>query len=180
MLSRALMVVFIAACNATQNPVTTTGTELFSWDNTKASRPGVVKAVVSAHTTKDFVVTHTHDGAPPITFDVHVEVAPIDFEEAGKPVHQTSPVVITAKVKDNAGWELSGKCDDGPHYQMPSVTADGHLETPLGMRQDCHIREHRVAGAVFKSSWTVGFTLTAYGDGKLEPFPSDGVTVAPR
>jgi hypothetical protein len=156
------------------------GTSLFSWDNTKSSRPGVVKAAVGAHTTKDYVVTASREGAPPISLDVHVEVATIDFEEAGHPVHQTSPVVITAKVKDNTGWELSGKCEDGPHYQMPSVSADGGLDTPLGMRQDCNISEHRVAGAVFKSTWGVGFMLDVYGDGKVDPFPSEGITVTAR
>ncbi len=181
MIARTLLILAcVVGCNATKNPVTATGTELFSWDNTKSSRPGVVKAVVGAHTTKDYVVMDAREGAPPITVDVHVEVAPIDFEEAGHPVHQTSPVAIRATVKDNTGWELAGKCDDGPNYQMPSVNADGGLDTPLGMRQDCMISEHRTAGTVLKSTWAVGFTLDFYGDGKVVPFPAEGITVTPR
>jgi hypothetical protein len=180
MLKRALVLALVAGCNSTHNPVTAAGTTLFSWDHTKSSRVGVSKATVGARTAKDYVVTSTHENAPPHSIDLHVEVAPLDFDEAGHTVHQTSPVTIEAKVKDNTGWDLSGSCEQGPNYQMPFAGADGGLETPLGMREDCRVSEHRQAGTVFTSSWAVGYTLEIYGDGKIKPFPADGVTVTAR
>jgi hypothetical protein len=172
-MSRALWMlpVVLLACNATQNPVTSNGTSLFEWDYTKATRTGFAKATVGARTPKDFVVDVKPKDTPPFQLDVHVDFAPVDFEEGGKVVHHTAPVAIKASVKDNTGWKLTGSCQEGPNYQM---------DASLAMLQDCNIGEHRIAGTVLKSSWDIGFTLDIYGDGTIKPFPADDVTITPK
>lgn len=162
------------------NPITPPGTVLAEWDSTKSTRPEFAKATIGPRTSKDVKVTATRKDTPPIELAVHVETAPVDYVENGKPIHQEAPVAIKIAIKDNTGWELSGKCLDGPHYQMPRAGAAGELITPLGMVQDCAIKEHRRAGVIFKSLWSVGFSLNFYGDGTIKPFPEEGVTIAPQ
>src|SRR4051812_16798864 len=98
-------------------PVTPPGTVLFDWDQPKATRAEFAKATVGARTAKDYTVTVSPQDAPPFKLALHVETAPVDFSEGSKPVHQVSPVALKVTVKDNTGWELSGKCHDGPNYQ---------------------------------------------------------------
>ena len=174
-----LAVVAFAACNATKNPVTSNGTTLVDWDYTKATRAGFAKATVGARTSKDFVVDSKPEGAPPIQFDVHVELAPVDFEEGGETVHHTAPVAIKISVKDNTGWDLAGKCEEGPNYQFGPVDAKGRMETPAAMREDCDVSEHRHQGTVLERTWQIGFTLNLYGDGNVKPF-GENVTVRPK
>ena len=174
-----LLFVPLSACNPTNNPVTANGTEVFAWDNTQSSRPTVATATVGPHTSKDYVVTASPKGAPAL-LDLHVEVATVDYAEDGAPIHQTSPVAIKATVKANTRWELSGKCENGPNYQMPSVGADGGFVTPLGMIESCTIHGRLNAGLVFTTTWTISTTLNVHGDGTVDPFPADDVTVTPR
>ncbi len=174
----ALGVLF--ACNSTHNPVTANGTVIVDWDTSKATRAGFAKATIGPRTAKDFVVEVTQKDTPPFELDLHVDVAPIDFEEGGKTVHQTAAVAVKATVKENTGWDLSGKCDDGPNYQMGPVDDAGAMHSPAAMIQDCPISEHRTAGAVLKSTWAIGFTLNIYGDGTVKAFPADGVKIRPK
>jgi hypothetical protein len=166
-----------AACNKTSTPVTATGTVLVEWDHTKASRADFAKATVGPRTAKDYTFTVSPKGAPSFQLAVHVETATVDYKEGTSDIHQLAPVAMKVTVKDNTGWELSGKCHDGPNYQMPSVGPDGGLVTPLGMSQECLISEHRRAGAVFESSWEVGTSVIAEGDGKVKAFPDTDVKI---
>lgn len=166
----------LAACNSTKNPVTKSGTTLFEWDYTKASRAPFAAATVGTRTSKDFLVdVHVKD-TPPFSVLVHADFAPVDFVEDGKPRHHTAPVAIKATVKDNDGWDLSGKCDEGPSYPM-AVDDAGALTAPLAMVQDCLISHHRKTSM---SSWELGFTLNVYGDGTMKPFPPEDVTITPK
>lgn len=167
---------FLVACNATHNPVTSAGTVLLEWDNTLATRADFAKATVGARTTKDFIVNVTPKDTPPIALDLHVEFAPVDFEQGGKMRHHTAAVAIKVTVKDNTGWELSGKCDD-PNYQFGPFDDGGAMQAPSAMIQDCSISEHRIAGTVLKSSWAIGFTLNLYGDGTVKSFPDTDVEI---
>jgi hypothetical protein len=166
---------FTAACGGS-TPVTPSGTVLFEWELSKASRLDVRKAAVGTRVVRDFKVTFTQ-GEAPFVVDVRVEAAPIDYDEEGAKVHQESPVAIKASVKDNPAWELSGSCQDGPHYQMPAAAPDGGLVTPMGMIQSCMVKYHRKAGTIFTSEWDLGTTLSAYGDGSLEAFPADDAKI---
>jgi hypothetical protein len=157
--------------------VTASGTLLVEWDSSKATRTDFAKATVGARTPKDYTVTVSHKDAPPFKLAVHLETAPVDYTEGGKPVHQLAPVAIKVTVKDNTGWDLSAECHEGPNYQMPSVGPDGGLVTPLGMLQDCLVREHREAGILPHRSWAVGFTLNAHGDGTIKAFPAADVKI---
>lgn len=169
------------ACSALgcgqSNAVTPAGTVLAEWDSTKASRAPFAKATIGARTSKDVKVRAAPKDTPPFELVVHVETASVDFVEDGKDVHQQAPVAIKIAVKDNTGWELSGKCLDGPNYKMPSVGPGGELVTPLGMSQDCQISQHRRAGLIFKSEWHVGFSLIFHGDGTIKAFPAQDVTI---
>jgi hypothetical protein len=119
---------------------------------------GFRAASVGPRTPKDVKVTITNGDAP-FVVDVHIETATVDFAEGSTMVHQTAPVKFSATVKSNPAWELSGACQDGPNYQMPSVGSDGGFVTPQGMMQNCIINYHRVGGLVFKDEWTLGTTV---------------------
>jgi hypothetical protein len=102
----------------------------------------------------------------------------VDYVEAGSSVHQRAPVAMKVTIKENTGWELSGKCSDGPHYKMPGVGPDGGLVTPIGMSQECPIKEHRAAGIVFTGTWDIGFSVIGMGgEGKIEAFPDREVKI---
>ncbi len=124
---------------------------------------------------------HAHrrsQNTPPFKLAVHVEAAPIDYTEGGAALHQITPVWIKVTVKDNAAWELSGKCVDGPNYKMPSIGPDGGLITPLGMIEECQISERYLhSGILTTSSWAVGFSINVHGDGTLKTFPADDIKV---
>ena len=177
----ALLPLTGSACNSTHNPVTAPGTVIIDWDNTKATRIGVKTATVGPHTPKDFTVeVHRGDGAPPFSYDLHLELAPVDYEEGGRPAHHTAAVVIKLTVKDNTGWDLSGGCDSGPDYQFGPVDSQGRMEAPLAMIQNCATHEHREGGRVFRSSWAVGTFFQILGDGKVEASPPGDVTITPK
>jgi len=165
--------IFLVCCGKT-NPVTPPGTVVVEWDHTKATRADFAKAKVGPHAAKDFKATVSHPDTPPYTVTVHVEEADVDYVEGGQPVHQHAPVVMKITVTDNGGWELSGNCMDGPNYEMPSVGPDGGLVTPMGMQQDCLVKEHRTTR--MGSSWDVGTHFIAKG-GKVGAFPGDDVKV---
>ena len=167
----------LAACNSTKNPITPKGTSLFAWDPSKATHEGFSAATIGSKTTKDFTVTVRPQGSIPFTLDLHVVTAPVDFVETGKSVHHTAPVEITAAVGDNSGWELSGKCGEGPYYQMGPVDDAGLMITPEAMMQSCSIHHHRQEGTIFESDWQLAFTLNVFGDGKVEAFPADGIEI---
>jgi hypothetical protein len=157
-------------------PVTAPGTALFEWESTRASRVPVRTATIGARKSIDKRITVT-EGDAPFVVDLHIESAEIDFEEDGKKVHQVSPVLLRAKVANNEHWQLTGKCEDGPHYQMPSVGAGNALVTPLGMVQSCSITHHRNAGMVLRSEYRLGVSLQIYADGKISALPPDRVKI---
>ena len=178
--ARALVVaslLSLVGCNATKNPITPKGTELFALSQSKATRAEFVKATVGAKTSKDFVVNVHPDGTVPFTVDVHVVFASVDLVEGGKTTHHTAPIEMRATVGDNTGWDLGGSCEEGPSYQMGPLDDAGVMISPEPLIQDCVVRHHRIEGTVFESSWQLGFHLQAYGDGKLEPFPDDGIEI---
>ena len=74
----------LAACNSTKNPITPKGTSLFAWDPSKATHEGFSAATIGSKTTKDFTVTVRPQGSIPFTLDLHVVTAPVDFVETGK------------------------------------------------------------------------------------------------
>ncbi len=151
------------------NPVTPAGTRLFEWDVSKASRTTFRAATIGARTVKDYKITL--DKQAPFVLDLHVEVAPVEFEEGGSKVSQIAPVAIRGKVNANDAWDLSGKCQDGPNYKMGTVDATGKMTTPPGMLQDCNVRFHRSSGVLFKSTYQLGTTLIVSGDGTVTAFP---------
>jgi len=167
MSARALLIIIVSfavgavACNDPSNPITPTGTVVVDWDISKSSRPAVV-AAKGAHTRSDWVATVTTKEAPPFKLDVHVEVAPIDYLGT-EPVHQDTPVVVKISVSDNTGWDLSGKCLDGPNHQMPNVV-DGGLVTPLGMMESCVVKSVRKTRT---TSFDTSVTLEVMGDGTV-------------
>lgn len=171
-MSRAAWILpIVIACNTTQNPVTSSGTTLFDWEYTRATRPGFAKATVGARTAKDFVVDVKPKRSPPFRVDVHVDVATVDYVEHKENEHHIAPVAIKASVTENTGWQLSGSCREGPNEEH---------RTPLLMTEECSITGDRVAGTLLKSSSNVGFALHIHGDGTVEPFPGDDVTVTPK
>jgi hypothetical protein len=176
----AALAVAASACDRTQNPVTPSGTVLVDWKSTDATRKTVATATVGAHTSKDYSVTVSYPGAPPFALTAHVETAPVDYVEGTEKVHQLAPVRIAMTVASNSGWDLSGKCLDGPDYEMPSAGKDGGLVTPLGMVESCEITHHRQSGTIVTSTYQLAVTLEVVGDGTVSPFPADGVTVTPR
>jgi hypothetical protein len=178
--SLAVILFCFAACDSTDNPVTPGGTVILDWNATQATRKTFSAATIGAKTAKDFNVVVHPQAAPPFRFDLHVDVAPVDFVESGKPVHQTSAVAITITTGDNGGWELAGKCEDGPNYQMGGVDDAGVMQSPLGMVQECIVTEHRIAGTLFKSTWDIGSTFVIYGDGRVTASPDDEVTVTAK
>lgn len=161
-------------------PVTPPGTVLFDWDLAKAGRATVRGAKIGPKTPKDFVVhvlaPDSDPGGPTLDVALHVEVAPIDFEEGGKPVHQLAPVSIRATVKNNDAWDSSrSHCDEksGPNYLMGPTNPDGSMSAPPGMVQDCIISYHRNGGFLRHSSWDLGMTVNVNGDGTVKPFPKE-------
>jgi hypothetical protein len=168
-------VLLVAGCGKS-NAVTAPGTVLVDWDHTKA-RAEYAKATVGPHTAKNYTVTVSPQDTPPFVLTAHVEFADVDFVDKSGPVHQRGPVAFKVTVRDNTGWDLSGKCDDGPVYQMPFSGPDGGLVTPLGMRQDCTIKERRVTGMIASRSWDIGFTFNVMGDGTITPFPDTDVKI---
>ena len=171
-----LVLLLLLGCGKS-NPVTANGTVLFEWDTTKSTRFPAATVVGAPRTSKDYTVTVSEPDTPPFALTLHVEIAPVDFTEAGQPVHQVSPVALEATVKSNTGWKLSGKCSDGPNYKMPSIGPDGGTVTAQGMIQDCTVKHDRMAGMIFQSSWQLGFTLNVIGDGKVEAFPDTHVKI---
>lgn len=161
------------------NPVTAGGTVLVDWDASKSSRPEFAKAAIGPRTSKDFTITVSHKDTPAYTLTAHVDFADVDFIESGGPVHQRAPVAMKVTVKENTGWELTaGKCNDGPNYKMPGVGPDGGLVTPLGMSQECMIKEHRQAGIIFSGSWDIGFSVIGKGaENAIEAFPDSDVKI---
>lgn len=176
---RLTLAATLVACSTTHNPVTAPGTMVLDWDSSKAARAPVKTAVIGARTSKDYVIEVARNGAPPLSYDLHLELAPIDFDEDGQRAHHTTAVVVKLKVKDNAAWEVSGKCDEGPDYQFGPVDAQGHMTAPPAMVQPCYIHEHHIGGRVFKDSWDVGTSLEIFGDGKVEASPREEVSVRP-
>jgi hypothetical protein len=174
---RALCLVLLALGCGKSNPVTPPGTVLAEWDASQSSRPDFATATIGPRAAKDFTVTLSPKSTPPFKLVAHVETATVDYSEGGAAVHQQAPVAIKIVVMENTGWELSGKCLDGPHYQMPSVGPDGGLVTPLGMIQDCRITHRRRAGLIFTSEWQLGFTLSVHGDGTVAAFPPQDARV---
>ncbi|MGZ3477134.1 MAG: hypothetical protein ACXWUG_26460 [Polyangiales bacterium] len=170
----AVMACVLAGC-APAKPVTPAGTVLFEWDASRATRAAFRGATIGARTTKDFTVTL--DEKAPFVVSLHVEVAPVEFEESGKKITQTAPVSMRATVKSNDAWQLSGKCAEGPNYKMGPVTPSGVMIAPPGMLQDCSISFHRESGVLFKSSWQLGRSLIVSGDGTVKAFPTDGVKI---
>ena len=167
----ALAVASATAC-VDRLPVTPPSTTLFEWDLTKATRAPIRAATIGARKVLDKKLT-VNDGGAPFVVDVHIENAEVDFEEAGKKVHQVAPVLLRAKVSSNDKWQLSGKCSDGPNYKMPSVGPGGEFVTPLGMVEDCTIRYHRNDGLLFKSTYELGVMLQIYADGTISLPPGD-------
>jgi hypothetical protein len=174
------LVALVSSCKPA-NAVTPKGTVVFDWDLTRAGRATVRTAKIGPKTTKDFKVTIVEDDSPPLELDVHIEFAPIEFEEAGSMVSQVSPVAIHGTIANNGGWDIprSG-CDvtSGPNYQMGSIGADGKMKSPPGMIQDCNIRYHRVGGVLRQSSWQLGVTLVVNGDGNVKLFPPRGTVTS--
>jgi hypothetical protein len=157
------------------NPVTPAGTTLFEWDRSKSVRAGVRDGKLGTKTSKDYKITF--DKKAPFVVSLHVEVAPIEFDEGGETVKQTTPVQIRATVHANDAWDLSGRCLEGPHYLMGPIDASGKMVSPMGMLQDCSIRFHRTSGVVFKSTYQLGRTLNISGNGTVTAFPADDVTI---
>jgi hypothetical protein len=60
---------------------------------------------------------------------------------------------------------------------MPGTGPDGTLVTPMGMSQECPIKENRESGVIFNSSWQIGFSIIAEGDGTLKAFPDTDVKI---
>ncbi|MEO7112044.1 MAG: hypothetical protein ABI183_16495 [Polyangiaceae bacterium] len=178
--SLVVLLFCFAACDSTDNPVTPKGTVILDWNSTQATRKTFSTATIGAKTSKDFHVVVHPQATPPFLLDLHVELAPVDFLEGEKPVHQTSAVAIKITTGDNLGWQLAAKCEDGPNYQMGGVDDAGVMLSPLGMVQDCTVTEHRIAGTLFKSSWDIGSTFVIYGDGRVTASPEDEVTVTAK
>lgn len=180
---RALLiaaVLALAACNSTKNPITPKGTVLLDWDHTKATRAAFAKATIGSKSTKDFIVTIRPKGSIPFALDLHVVLARVELVEGGVTVHHTAPVEIKATVDSNTGWELGGKCLDGPNYQMGPVDDAGAMVSPEAMVQDCSLSYHRIEGTIFESSYELGSDLNVYGNGTVEAFPADGVDIKPN
>lgn len=168
----------LTACDVHPNPVTAPGTVLFEWDHTKATQPGFAKARVGAKTSKDFVVTVAYEDTPRFQIDLHVDFAPVDFEEHGEAVHHTAPIAIRATVKNNDAWDLSGKCFQGPSYQMRELDDAGVVRAPEAMMRRCQLSYHRKIGGLLSSrAWELAFTLRMHGDGTVTAFPDDRVMI---
>lgn len=174
-----LPVLLLSACNPA-NPVTPTGTVVFDWDLSKAGRASVRTAKIGAKTGKDFKVHLVEKDGVALDLAVHVDFAPIEFEEAASKVSQLAPVAIRGTIARNDGWDVvKSGCDteSGPNYLMGTIGADGKMDAPLGMIQDCRVSYRRVGGFLRQSSWHLGVTVIVNGNGKVDVFPPNNGTV---
>jgi hypothetical protein len=160
---------WVALAGCAPKDATAPGTSIVAWDASKSSRPTIVTAKVGAHAQKDATITWTPVLGHAVVASVHVETAPVDYEEEGHHVSQTSPVAVSAKLVQNDYWKATGKCD-GPNYQMPSTGPDGALVTPQGMILDCMINIEQGG-----SNEILSMRIT--GDGKVEPSASGKVEI---
>jgi len=174
-----LPLLLLSACKPA-NPVTPTGTVVFDWELAKAGRASVRTAKIGAKTGKDFKVHVVEKDGVALDLAVHVDFAPIEFEENGSTVSQLAPVAIRGTISRNDGWDVvKSGCDteSGPNYLMGRIGADGKMISPPGMVQDCRVRYHRVGGLFRQSSWQLAVTVNVNGSGKVDVFPPNNGTV---
>jgi hypothetical protein len=164
---RRLFILLLLVVDCTPKDATPVGTTVLDWDTSKASRATVTTAKVGARTKKDVTVKWTPIMGHPVTATLHVESAPIDFVETGKPVSQTSVVAVSMKLTTNDYWKATGKCS-GPDYQMPSIV-DGGFVTANGMVVQCSVNiEQSGSNEILDLVWTGDGPVNATTSGKVE------------
>jgi len=160
----SLALLAAAACGKPKD-ATPAGTTVLDWTTANASRATIPTAKIGARKAQDAKVVWTTAMGDKVEMTLHVETAPVEFDEGKEHVSQTSPVAVAMKVTANDKLALKGSCD-GPNYQMPSVGADGGFVTPQGMLLDCNVNatlgpsndilSFRVDGAGKVEPWGVG------------------------
>ncbi len=161
---RLVSALLLVACQ--KNVATPPGTEVLRWDRAASWRPDVVSAKEPAsRSAKDFKVTATPETRGAVTLDVHLETAELDIGGAGKSALHTLPVALRVVVRSNADWTASGKCLDGPHFQMGPM-AGGVMLSPKAMILECKV-VLKYASTTKDLSYNVELDL--YGDGTVKP-----------
>lgn len=153
---------------------TAPGAVVVEWTARDATRRSFAAAEIGPATATSVVLRQSEPGMPPLALSAHVELADVDFVEDHAPVHQRAPVSIRVTVEDNGGWALTGRCSDGPNYQMPALAEDGTYVTPIGMVESCWIERHYRS---YTGEWRLGVDLSVRGDGRIE---ATGMTVEPE
>lgn len=155
----ASLCALVAGCSKSNPDATPNGTTVLSWTLDQSDRASIRSAKQSERSVKDidYVAKPTDDTE--IKLAVHLETATVVFAEDEAEVTHTAPIKLEVKVSDNGDYTLhDGKCM-GPNYEL---AAPG--EAPRDMILHCVVKA-RKPGA------DVGFTLYAYGDGRID----DGV-----
>jgi hypothetical protein len=131
-------IVLSSACK--QTTTTPSGTDVLRWDKSKATRPSVPSAKeLGPRTSKDFEIIARPEIKGPLTLKLHVETGPLEILEDGKTYRHTSPLSVRVAVDTNADWTVTGKCHDGPHYQLGPLGAGGVVFSPEAMLLSCDL-----------------------------------------
>jgi hypothetical protein len=154
--------VLLPACK--KSSTTPAGTEVLRWDKSMATRASVPGAKeLGARAIKDVKVLVRPDLVGPVTLKLHVETGPVEIVE-GKTSRHTSPLAVLVSVDANDDWTITGKCQDGPHYLMGAIGADGAMISPESMVLTCGVRLRYVSTMKDLDSL---LNITIRGDGTL-------------
>jgi hypothetical protein len=141
----AVLPLALVACQ--KNPVTPAGAEVLRWDTSQSTRPSVVGAREAgprvAKATK-LVVKPDHKG--PTTLAITLETAPIEIREGGTTTVHAAPVALRVTTERVTDWTVTGRCDHGPDYPMPSTAPAAatppSVTGPAPMALSCDVAMH--------------------------------------
>ena len=171
LISALVTVTALVGCDDTK--ATPKGQTVIEWDKSKASRASVKSAKASGES-KSFkmLVEKKPDKGPSHTasFELDFEARQLEVTDDGTSSKHLVPTKVVVKVAQNARWEVTGDCDDGPHFKMPSVRdkpgGDTAVHTPEAMVLMCTLK---LTGGGNK----LLVPLQIYGDGTVNAMGDD-------
>jgi hypothetical protein len=166
-----LLAVASAPLGCKRNATTPPGTEVLRWEASHATRRSVATAKeLGPRLTKDTKIVARPDRRGPVTFALHLTIAPLEVVKNGKASRHDAPVAVHATVEANTDWTLAGRCWDGPHDQLPTIV-DGKPLAPEALILTCSI------SMKYEDSYSDLFTSLAIevkGDGTARPALTGG------
>lgn len=154
-----IAVLGLLACNS--HPKSEPGSDILSWDRSQATRASVPKAAAKGDAVVfEYEIVATMQQGE-VAFDLRMEATPLEIVEDGKTTTHRVPTKMEATVTKPGGYLVTGKCNDGPHYKMPSSGPDGGLVTPDPMLIGCRIKMTR------GPNFTEAILVQAYADGEV-------------